>query len=325
MPKKTTKISEEEIKNLSFLKKKKYYFIRGRKFKVKFCQTCHIFRGPGVSHCKKCNNCVENFDHHCPWLGNCIGKNNYFYFFIFLIFCNIFVLSNLFISIGLVIYRGKFSKKKALKDKFVEIFKKEYYPLILAVFSFGNCGFVTILFCYHLYFISKNMTTYANIKLSEIFALYGNPFTRGTCKKNVKEKIIRKHLKKINFEEIIKNDNIQEKIKTNIDGNSQLNLLGNKIDNKLLLLKNSFNDKNKSFIKLDHFFPNNGSYKYSSKVRLNTDAFSVSSQKKRTQQELIKKTRANYTSEENFENTKISSIFVKRFKENLSHISQVQK
>ena len=169
------------------------------------------------------------------------------------------------------------------------------------------------------------MTTYANIKLSEIFALYGNPFTRGTCKKNVNEKIIRKHLKKINFVEIIKNDNIQEKTKANIDGNSQLNLLGNKIDNKLLLLKNSFNDKNKSFIKLDHFFLNNGSFKYSSKVRLNTEAFSVSSQKKRTQQELIKKTRANYTSEENFDNTKISSIFVKRFKENLSHISQVQK
>ena len=48
------------------------------------------------------------------------------------------------------------------------------------------------------------MSTYANIKLSEIFALYGNPFSRGTCKKNVKEKLIRKYLKRINFEEIIK-------------------------------------------------------------------------------------------------------------------------
>ena len=298
LPKKTTKLSEEEIKSLVFLKKKKYYFIRGRKFKVKFCQTCHIFRGPAVSHCKKCDNCVENFDHHCPWLGNCIGKNNYFYFFIFLIFCNIFVLSNLFTSLGLVIYKGKISKKKNIKEKFIEIFKKEYHPLIICLFSFCNCGFVTILFCYHLYFISKNMTTYSNIKLSEIFALYGNPFTRGTFKKNVKEKIIRKHLKKINFEEIIKNDNIKSQTKTNIDGNSNLNLLGKKNDNALLLLKNSFKEqyKNKSFIKIDYFFPNNGSYKYSSKIHLNTDTYSVSSQKKRTQQELIRKTRANFTS-----------------------------
>ena len=146
------KISEEDIKSNSFLKKKKYYFIRGRKFKVKLCSTCHIFRGPGVSHCKKCNNCVENFDHHCPWLGNCIGKNNYFYFFIFLIFCNIFVLSNLFTSIGLVIYIGQKQKIKSIKDKFIEIFKNEYYSLIMILLSFGVSNIfliiiIELLFC----------------------------------------------------------------------------------------------------------------------------------------------------------------------------------
>ena len=133
---KNIKLTEQEIKTICFLKRKKYYFIRGRKFKIKFCSTCHIFRGPGVSHCKKCDNCVENFDHHCPWLGNCIGKNNYFNFFIFLIFCNIFVLSNLFSSIALMIYRGK-RIKKSIKDKFSEIFKNEYYSFIIAVLSFG--------------------------------------------------------------------------------------------------------------------------------------------------------------------------------------------
>jgi palmitoyltransferase ZDHHC9/14/18 len=130
------KIVEGDFNSTCFEKKKKYYFIRGRKFKVKLCSTCHIFRGPGVSHCKKCDNCVENFDHHCPWVGNCIGKNNYFYFFIFLILLNIFVLSNLFTSIGIVIYRGQKSKKKNIKDKFIEVFKNEYNSFIMAVFSF---------------------------------------------------------------------------------------------------------------------------------------------------------------------------------------------
>lgn len=164
------------------------------------------------------------------------------------------------------------------------------------------------------------MTTYANIKLSEIFALYGNPFTRGTCKKNFKVKIVRKHFKKINFEEIIK-DNIQTK--TIKEGDSQLNLV-NKNVNGILLLKNVFseqNNNNKSFINLTHYFPKNGSYKYSSKVHLNTDTFSANSQKKRTQQDLIKRTGANFTSEEN--NTKMSSIFPKKIKENISHISQI--
>ena len=165
------------------------------------------------------------------------------------------------------------------------------------------------------------MSTYANIKLSERFALYGNPFSRGTCKKNVKEKLIRKYLKRINFEEIIKKD-IQQK--ANNEGNSKLLLL-NKNENGLMLLKNTFtlhNNNNKSFIKIEHLFPKNESYKYSSKMHLNTDAFSVTSHKKRTQQELVKKTLANFTFEENADNTKISSIFIRKYKENISKISQ---
>ena len=76
------------------------------------------------------------------------------------------------------------------------------------------------------------MTTYANIKLSEIFALYGNPFSRGSCKKNFNQKIMKKHFKKINFEEIIKN----EMSRKNEEGNSNLNLMDkNENDNGLIL------------------------------------------------------------------------------------------
>lgn len=52
-------------------------FVMGRKFKQKFCKTCLIIRPLGASHCEKCNNCIEKYDHHCPWIGNCIGVRNY--------------------------------------------------------------------------------------------------------------------------------------------------------------------------------------------------------------------------------------------------------
>ncbi|CAJ1379840.1 unnamed protein product [Effrenium voratum] len=51
----------------------------------RFCHTCEVIRPPRTSHCNDCGNCVLTFDHHCPFVNNCIGQRNYVFFSAFLI------------------------------------------------------------------------------------------------------------------------------------------------------------------------------------------------------------------------------------------------
>jgi hypothetical protein len=45
------------------------------------CISCHICkiitpREKKVGHCYDCGHCIEQLDHHCPWMGQCVGKRN---------------------------------------------------------------------------------------------------------------------------------------------------------------------------------------------------------------------------------------------------------
>ncbi|KAK3778765.1 hypothetical protein RRG08_013036 [Elysia crispata] len=50
----------------------------------RLCHTCRTVRPLRAKHCRICNRCVREFDHHCPYIHNCVGYYNRAYFLAFL-------------------------------------------------------------------------------------------------------------------------------------------------------------------------------------------------------------------------------------------------
>lgn len=69
----------------------------------RLCHTCKLVRPFRTSHCKCCNRCVLAFDHHCPYIQNCVGYNNRIWFLSFTFLVTIMCTFNLkFCSIVLM-------------------------------------------------------------------------------------------------------------------------------------------------------------------------------------------------------------------------------
>lgn len=51
----------------------------------RLCRRCNVYQPLRSKHCYDCKRCVRTHDHHCPWVGNCVGERNRVTFLWFLI------------------------------------------------------------------------------------------------------------------------------------------------------------------------------------------------------------------------------------------------
>lgn len=53
---------------------------------LNFCPSCATYKPPRAHHCSHCRLCVLKYDHHCPWIGQCVGFFNYKNFLLLLLY-----------------------------------------------------------------------------------------------------------------------------------------------------------------------------------------------------------------------------------------------
>ncbi|XP_049353062.1 probable protein S-acyltransferase 6 [Solanum verrucosum] len=155
----------------------KRVFVNGSELKLKYCRICKIYRPIRSCHCIVCDNCVDKFDHHCPWIGQCIGLRNYRLYVLLLVIANVYF-----------VYIFGFSclkiQQKNGGNGLIGLVRDCPETLVLACFSFVAACFVGGLACYHVYLIATNQTAYENFR--QQYGSTKNPFDKGVVT-NIKE------------------------------------------------------------------------------------------------------------------------------------------
>jgi palmitoyltransferase ZDHHC9/14/18 len=153
---------------------------------LKWNDSCHFYQPPRAHHCSVNNDCIEKFDHHCPWVGTTIGQRNYRSFLLFVF--NTTLLALYVFGVSALQVRLKFAQQQAAhaagtrggKASVGDAVREAPAAVACMAFTFLGVWFVGGLSGFHSYLVATNQTTYENFRYS-----YGrgeNPYDRGVLR-----------------------------------------------------------------------------------------------------------------------------------------------
>eukprot|EP00268_Persea_americana_P043219 TRINITY_DN4339_c0_g2_i1.p1 TRINITY_DN4339_c0_g2~~TRINITY_DN4339_c0_g2_i1.p1 ORF type:complete len:401 (+),score=39.06 TRINITY_DN4339_c0_g2_i1:110-1312(+) len=139
------------------------------------CTYCNVIQPPRAKHCHDCEKCVLQFDHHCVWLGTCIGQGNHCRFWWY-----IFEEAILCIWTGVLYITF-------LKANITRHWWKDAVVILLLIVLAISVIFLLLLLLFHSYLVLTNQTTHELLRRRRNSYLRAvpervYPFSKGICR-----------------------------------------------------------------------------------------------------------------------------------------------
>ncbi|EGD94711.1 palmitoyltransferase [Trichophyton tonsurans CBS 112818] len=128
-----------------------------------FCVPCMIRRPLRSKHCRRCKRCVSKQDHHCPWINNCVGNNNFRHFMLYLILLLLGIVAYVrlvFLYYSAIVQGGVKATCNLISPWLCNVVETDTYTFVLTIWTSLQLIWVTMLTLVQLYQISRGTTTF---------------------------------------------------------------------------------------------------------------------------------------------------------------------